>query len=76
MRKLLLPLALTAFCIAGALHTRVIHVPALDAQQQPECSNAMCSGPSYCVWGNNHRCQFLGPDACKTERCAFVISQS
>lgn len=76
MRKLLLRLALSAACLAGALHARVIRLPALGAQQPPECANAMCSGPSYCVWGNNHRCQFLGPDACKTERCAFVLTQS
>lgn len=76
MRTLLLPATLTAVCLAGALHTHVIRVPALRAQEPPYCSNAMCSGPSYCVWGNNHRCQFLGPDACKTERCAFVISQT
>lgn len=76
MRTLLLPAMLTAACLAGALHTHVIHAPVLGAQTPPECSNAMCSGPSYCVWGNNHRCQFLGPDACKTERCAFVLSQT
>lgn len=73
MRKLLLTLCLSGACVAGMLSLGLIRVAPLDAQQPPACGNSQCSGPSYCVYGNANSCQFLGPNACETKRCTFIM---
>jgi hypothetical protein len=73
MRKLLFPLALSAACVAGLLHTGVMGASELYAQDPPACGNSKCSGPSYCVYGDTFTCEFMGPDSCATKRCAFII---
>lgn len=69
MRTLLLRGALTLTCLAACLHGSALSP--LGAQSPPACSNAGCAGPSYCRYSETESCQFLGPSACMTTRCAF-----
>jgi hypothetical protein len=72
MRALLLRAALTVACLGACLHASVLSGRSrLDAQSPPPCSNAGCAGPSYCRYSVTESCQFLGPSACMTSRCAF-----
>lgn len=72
MRRVLLPLSLTVACRIGALKLGLAPMPQAEAQKLPACANAQCEGPSYCRFGNGYSCRFLGPDACATQRCAFM----
>ena len=72
MRTLLLRGALTLACLAACLHGGTLSGRSpLGAQSPPPCSNAGCAGPSYCRYSATESCQFLGPSACMTTRCAF-----
>jgi hypothetical protein len=73
MRKLVFAMCLSATCLIGIAHEGILRVPGLHAQDPPLCANAMCSGPSFCVYGRSYSCQFLGPDSCATSRCAFIL---